>query len=120
MSAALVEAVDITVKYDTKFSTGQTRRQRAAGFGRSSPEVVVHDYMKPLWMHFWDIRHTKEGNSSPITYLDLQAWRSMTGNLILSRECDMILKMDSAFRSAAHEVSKQDAELNKRYDKGRK
>lgn len=119
MSSALVEAVDVTVKYDTKLSTGQTRRERAAGFGMSSPAVVVPDYASQVWKWFWDIRHTKSNYTEPMTYPDLQAWAIMSGNLVSSRECDMMMRMDASFRSAAAIVAKQDEELMSRY-KGKK
>ena len=118
MSAALVEAVSITVKYDTKFSNGQTRRERAAGFGYESPIVDVPDYAYHVWRWFWSLRHTKAGYDDPINFQDVQAWRNMTGNLILPVECDILMLMDASFRSAARLVSKQDEELMQTLKKG--
>lgn len=119
MSSALVTAVDVTVKYDTKFSTGQTRRERAARGGYESPAVIIPDHAQMLWRWFWQLRHTKRSQEHPIDYLDLQAWTNLSGNLILPCEYDIILAMDASFRSAAKVVAKQDEELMQRY-KGKK
>lgn len=71
-----------------------------------------------LWNNFFDIRHTKPDYTTPISYQDLHAWAIMSGNLVTSRECAIIMGMDIAFRSAAQLVAKQDEELMKRYNKG--
>lgn len=60
------------------------------------------------------LRNTVPGHETPLGYADLVAWRDMTGNLISSRDCAIIMSMDSGFRVAAKEVAKENAALIKR------
>lgn len=96
------------IKYDTQDGDGSTRRSRNSRFGKShlNKEVEVPDEGSHLWNWFWEISRCRDSNDNPISYTDIGAWRSFTGNLIDYDECGILLSMDLAFRSALQDEIK--------------
>lgn len=115
MEAELTEAVSITIRYDTKYDIGQTRRERAARFNHPCPILEVKPYAVPLWVRFWSLRRVKPSNDIPIDFGDIYHMAMVSGDLIDVDECAIIFAMDDIYRKSARIVASENEALNKRH-----
>lgn len=59
--------------------------------------------LQEAWDWFLSLSQARGSNGygpNPITYLDLQAWATMTGNKPSAREVELIMSLDMAFFEA--------------------
>lgn len=102
------------VRWDTPYENGQTRRSRAMGFGRPAVDVIVPDHGVYLWGWYWPLRQSIGGQDTPLKHVDIAAWVGLSGDLVTAIDCDILMAMDAAYRSAAQEVAKENAALMSR------
>lgn len=69
---------------------------------KGAPEIAPAG--QHLWDWFWDIHRGRSsglGGWLPLSASEMQAWASLTGNIVTLREWQMLRDMDSAFLEAA-------------------
>lgn len=110
-------ALRIEARYDTPDSKGETRRQRNAKFGESSPEPEQPEQGRQLWNWYQQASRTRrfeQGLPQMLTPLEWQAWANITGQVIREEEFAVLIDMDSAYVSALK------AELNAQWQRTNK
>lgn len=99
----MCEALRIEARYNTPDSNGETRRQRNARFGESSPEPNYPERGRYLWEWYQRAARTRrydQGMPQLLTPLEWQAWASITGQAIREEEFAVLMDMDFAYVSA--------------------
>ena len=84
------------------------------GFGKPAVEVIVPPCGSYIWEWYWPLRRSIGGQDTSLRHVDISAWVSLSGDLVTPRDCDIMMAMDAAYRSAAQEVAKENAALMKR------
>lgn len=111
------DAIALYVRYEYKDSTGETRRQRNARFGQSSPDIKWPDECGYLKSWFFEIKSgVKTGDI--ITWVDLKNWIDITGNLVTEDEILVIKEMDNAYCQQVSIEQSEDAIRNSPKTKG--
>ena len=82
-----------------------TRRQLNEQFGLEDKtvDVDVPEDGEHIWEWFWHLsgmRASGMNGPQPLNYLDLEAWKSATGTIVLREEIEILLRMDRAYLNA--------------------
>lgn len=105
------------VRYETKNSNGETRRERNERFNHKTGEApCVPQVGQHILEWFWQIsegRSTGINGNDRLTCTEISAWSQLTGNIITPEEFEMIRAMDVVWCNAMSEEIKADSEINK-------
>jgi hypothetical protein len=110
----LAECIRLIVRYETKDEAGETRRQRNERFGFADRNPVIEppegaEHLLEWFMSLSERRSYGYSGPNPISFMDISAWCSLTGERPSREEVAAILKMDSAFLRASGE--ERDAQM---------
>lgn len=86
---------------------------------KNPDEVFPADHWLHLWVWFWHLDGQREDGTNgpqPLSYLQLDAWQRLTGEIVRREEIKILLDMDRVYLSA---LRQERAEQQERREKER-
>jgi len=82
---------------------GETRRQRNARFGESTPEVQIPEGAEHVWEWFWELSARRRSGPEAMTFADVGEWQRLMCLDLLPQEVGMLMAMDDQYLAAVRE-----------------
>jgi len=114
LGTILEEAVEIWVKLYYPDENGVTDHDRYTQIEKQTgkypgPDLIVPSDLFYIWEWFMDLSSSRGGGwgPSPITYGELIAWISLTGNMPSKWEVRMLKQMDAKYLEVINSIDKK-------------
>lgn len=113
----MAEIIAFVVRYETKRSTGETRREYNERFGVFTPEPEIPPEFAHFFEWFWEISKLVDRNGQgycrPISAQDYKAWQELTGEIVEPADYDILQAMDAAYVNEMNKEIQDDIERRK-------
>ena len=93
----------VAVRYDMADEKGETRRQRNARFGATSPEAEPPEPALHVWAWFWEMSSRRRSGPEALSFAEVGEWQRLMGIQLLAEEVAMLMAMDDQYLRAVRD-----------------